>query len=241
MTCDPSDAAHLTFGLMIDFPDLLPGDVLVFRAMDPDPLTRRIARSTGSPYTHAAVYLGGMQVLEAGGESVEIRNLERSEKKDTIIGVFRSQFGFGDDRVERLKEFSAILAGNRLAYDTEGLKAFRKTRAKFDDELYDRLLRDYGKVMTKDELERRPYFCSSLVVAVYIACGIIGATAQLAYQPDAFSPADLHRGTTFGWFLGYVTDPANIIPEDDPLLIATSWRDASDPQDRWWGCDEAAS
>ena len=95
--------------------------------------------------------------------------------------------------------------------------------------------------MAREERERRPYFCSSLVVAAYIVCGIIGDTAQLAYQPDAFSPADLHREPTFGWFLGYVTDPSNEISADDPLLNATSWRDASDPQDRWWRRGAAAS
>jgi hypothetical protein len=241
MTFETSDATTRADGFMLDFKDLVPGDILVFRAIDPAPLTKRIARSTGSPYTHAAVYLGDMKVLEAGDQFVEIRSLDQSDKKDWIVGVFRSQCGFGEDRVRALMEFAETLVGNRLAYDKEGLKAFRGTRTKFEENLLDRLRLDYGKVMTKDELERRPYFCSSLVVAVYIACGIIGDTAQLAYQPDAFSPADLHREPTFGWFLGYVTDSTKAIPAEDPLLTATSWRDASEPQDRWWMGGAAAS
>lgn len=234
MNSTPTDTTHYTDGLILDFPDLLPGDILVFRAVDPDALTKRISRSTGSPYTHAAVYLGDLDVLEAGDEIVEVRRLSNLDKEDCVIGVFRSQCGFGEDRVRTLREFAARLAGNDLAYDKDGLKNFRQTRTEFEEELFDRLRLDYGKVLTKDELERRPYFCSSLVVASYIVCGIIGDTAQLAYQLDAFSPADLHREPTFGWFLGYVTDPDNKVPADDPLLIATSWRDSSSPDERWW-------
>lgn len=56
-------------------------------------------------------------------------------------------------------------------------------------------------------------------------------TAQLTYKADAFSPADLHEDPTFGWFLGYISSE-NEVPDDDPLLNTTLWRDIDETP--WW-------
>jgi hypothetical protein len=229
----PQDVAssHLD-GLLLDFQDLLPGDILVFRAIHPDPLARRVSKTIGSPYTHAGIYLGASELLEAGDPKVEIRRLSSRDKEGSIIGVFRSQNGFSDERVRALREFAEALVRNDAEYDWPGIRNFRQVRTHLEEELFEILERDYGKVLTKDELERRSYFCSALVVACYIVSGVIGDTAQLAYKADAFSPANLHEDPTFGWFLGYITSPDNDIPPDDPLLATTLWRDIAEQP--WW-------
>lgn len=219
-------------GLLLDFPDLLPGDILLFRAIDPDPLAKRVSRTTGSPYTHAGIYLGADELLEAGYPKVEIRRLSTSDKEGYIIGVFRSQNTFLDGRVRALREFAETLVRNGTKYDLAGIRAFREVRTQLEEELFGILDRDYGKVLTKEKLEQRSYFCSALVVACYIVSGVIDDTAQLAYKADAFSPADLHEDPTLGWFLGYITSPENEIPADDPLLNTTIWRDIEETP--WW-------
>jgi hypothetical protein len=219
-------------GLLLDFRDLLPGDILLFRAIEPDSLARRVSRTIRSPYTHSGIYVGGEEVLEAGDPKVEVRRLSDLDKKENVIGVFRSQMGFLDDRIAELRKFADTLVRNDAEYDWTGIRNFRQVKNQLEQELLEILDRDYGKVLTKDELERRSYFCSALVVACYIVCGVIGDTAQLAYKADAFSPADLHEDPTFGWFLGYITSSDNAIPSNDPLLGTTLWRDV--PARRWW-------
>jgi hypothetical protein len=217
---------------VLDCGELLPGDILLFRAIAPDETARIISRASGSPYTHAAVYLGGGDVIEAGYPMVERRQLGEADKQDYIIGVLRSQLGFSEGRVHALQTFADALIASHAKYDLRGALKQKQTRSQFEEELLDLLTQHYGKVVSKEEFEQRSYFCSALVVACYTVSGIIGDTAQLAYKADAFSPADLHGDPTFGWFLGYVTAVRNEIPPDDPLMTATLWRDV--PDARWW-------
>jgi cell wall-associated NlpC family hydrolase len=44
--------------LLIYATNLLPGDILLFRSIDQKRHQRKISAVTGSPYTHAAIYLG---------------------------------------------------------------------------------------------------------------------------------------------------------------------------------------
>jgi hypothetical protein len=226
------DAGHLLDGLRLDFTDLLPGDILLFRAIQPDALAQRVSIDIGSPYTHAAVYLGNGEVIEAGHPKIEKRRLSEVDKEEYIIGVFRSQLGFSGDRVQALSEFAATLVRNDAQYDWRGIFKFKKVKTELEEHLQEILRRDYGKVLSKNELEQSSYFCSALVVACYTVSGVIGDTAQLAYKADAFSPADLHEDPTFGWFLGYISADRNEIPPDDPLMTTTLWRDL--PDVRWW-------
>lgn len=216
----------------LGFDDLLAGDILLFRAIAPDDTAQRISRASGSPYTHAAVYLGDGDVIEAGYPMVEKRQLVETDKQSNIIGVFRSQLGFSESRVQALQTFAKTLIANDSTYDLRGALKQKQTKSQLEEQLLDLLTQHYGKVVSKEEFEQRSYFCSALVVACYTVSGVIGNTAQLAYKADAFSPADLHEDPTFGWFLGYITADRNQIPPDDPLMTATLRRDLSDA--RWW-------
>ena len=103
---------------------------------------------------------------------------------------------------------------------------------KVADQIRLRLIDLFGKVTSKEEFARQSYFCSALVVACYTISGVIEGSAEAAYPPDVFSPADLYRDPTFGWFLGYLARDADSIPADDPLMAMTLWRDHQDM--RWW-------
>jgi hypothetical protein len=101
----------------------------------------------------------------------------------------------------------------------------------FDNQL-DFIRKNYGKVTSHDEFAEQSFFCSAFVVACYTVVGIIGDSAQVAYQPDNFSPGQLHQDPTFGWLLGFLVPEGGSVPEDDPVLTqATCWRDL---MSEWW-------
>ncbi|MCK1338619.1 hypothetical protein IVB38_22045 [Bradyrhizobium sp. 38] len=122
-------------GLLLEFADLLPGDILLFRAVEPDALAQRVSDEIGSPYTHAAVYLGNGEIIEAGDPKIEKHRLSEDDKEDYIIGVLRSQFKFGDERIQALREFADALVKSDSQYDWRGIFKYKKTRTKFEEEL----------------------------------------------------------------------------------------------------------
>jgi hypothetical protein len=218
---------------VIDFPDLLPGDILLFRSFDQARMQQRISAETGSPYTHAAIYLGNNEIAESNpGQGVPIQTLSEDDKQNQVIGVLRSQTGFLHDRAANLRSFVDELAEQGAKYDFQGARSFKERHDAFAEGLLKHLADNYGVVTPSGEFAKRAYLCSALIVACYIVCGVIGDTAEAAYHPDVFSAGDLHRDPTFGWFLGYITNEPHRIGPDDPLSALTRWADHQD--DRWW-------
>lgn len=227
-----NEASDPVDGLLIDFPDLLPGDILLFRPIDPQLHQRKITSITGSPYTHAAIVIGDNKIAESVvlPPIVRKRSLSVADKEQYIIGVLRTQAVFSERRVTLLQEFVKSLTDKFTLYDVRVACGFKKRKEKFDLELQAKLEKDFGQVTTREEFIQRAYFCSALVVACYTMTDIIGPTAQLVYNPDVISPGDLHSDTSFGWFLGYIVSDKKMIPPDDPLLKITDWRS----QTPWW-------
>lgn len=231
-TAHSGNASAAPKGLVIDFADLLPGDILLFRSTDQKKHQKKISAAIGSPYTHAAIYLGDNEIAEAVLAGARTRQLSDADKEGQVIGVLRSQNGFLKDRAVKLKQFVEGLIQHGPGYDWRGVATFVRRESEFLSTVLDDLRKNYGKVTPDDEFKRRPYFCSAFVVVCYIVTGVIGETAQIAYKPDVFSPASLHEDATFGWVLGYIAHDRQSIPHDDPLLGMTLWKDHQDM--RWW-------
>lgn len=231
----PSEAMLLPGSDLIIRPsDLLPGDVLLYRSDNRKIHQRKISEATGSPYTHAAIYLGGGIVAESNfPRGVGKRTVEASIEGNRCIAVLRSQLGFGGNRPRKLNEFvDAVLKHGRF-YDLIAVIGFEKTSKQYFDDQLELIRNNYGKVTSDEEFARQSFFCSAFVVACYSVVGVIDPTAQIAYLPDAFSPGSLYQDPTFGWLLGYLIPEGGAVPEDDPVLIrATLWRDLLDC--RWW-------
>jgi hypothetical protein len=220
--------------LIVTVADLLPGDVLLYRAGRPKAHQRKIAEATGSPYTHAAIFLGDGMVAESNiPRGVGRRSVEESIKGSCCVAVLRSQFGFGCDRPRRLNEFvDAVLEQNRF-YDLIAVANYNKESKEYFDNHLDIVRRNYGKVNSTEEFARQSFFCSAFVVACYSVVGVIDPTAQVAYLPSAFSPGGLYQDPTFGWLLGYLVPEGGSVPNDDPVLTqATLWNNI--PGCRWW-------
>ena len=218
---------------LIDFDDLLPGDILLFYSPNQLKLQRKISKATDSPYTHAGIFLGNREVAESNfPNGVQIRKLGEQDKAGKVIGVLRTQMVFSAARIALLKQFVQDLISNKAGYDWRGALSFEKRREKFLTEQITFLEQNYGKITSEDEFARSSYICSAFVVACYAVVGIIGESAQALYRPIVYSPGDLHRDNTFGWFLGYLTSDAENIKSADPLLHLTLWRDQQDSV--WW-------
>ncbi len=142
--------------------------------------------------------------------------------------------GFGEVRRNRLREFvNAVIAQGRRFHVNALIHFQEASRSYFDQEI-DAIQKNFGKSSSLEELAARAYFCSGFITACYEAVGIIDESAQAAYPPEFFSPANLYENSTFGWVLGYLMldGEDGDIPSDDPLLLATSWGDHLDI--KWW-------
>lgn len=213
---------------------LMPGDVLLFRSRKITSVQRAISSATGSPYTHAAIYLGDGVVAESNVPlGVGKGALADSIRGSRCVAVLRSQLGFEGDRPRKLRAFvDDVLARGKLYNFNDALKFKSQSAAYFDNEL-DFIRENYGKVTLYDELAEQRFFCSAFVVACYSVVGIIGDSAQVAYQPNNFSPGHLHQDPTFGWLLGFLVPEGGSVPKDDPVLNqATCWCDLTSY--RWW-------
>lgn len=193
--------------------DLLPGDVLLYRPRSPNVVQRAISSATGSPYTHAAIYLGAGIIAESGVPFGVTRSaLQDSLHGSDCIGVLRSQLGFGGDRPNKLNEFvGAVMAHNRF-YDFVAAATFSKRSVDYFANQLEFVRKNYGKVTSHEEFAEQSFFCSAFVVACYAVVGVIGETAQVAYQPNNFSPGHLGEDPTFGWLLGYLIPEGGAIP-----------------------------
>ena len=213
---------------------LLSGDVLLYRPSNPSIVQQRISSVTNSPYTHAAIYVGdgiiAESVVPAG---VTETPLTHSMDGNLCIAVLRSQYVFSDDRPQKLRKFvDAVLACRKLYNFIDVLKFPSQSGAYFNNQL-DFIRDNYGKVTSHNEFAEMSFFCSAFVVACYSVVGIIGDTAQVAYQPENFSPGHLHHDPTFGWLLGFLVPKGGSVPKNDPVLVhATHWHDLM--SERWW-------
>lgn len=212
---------------IISIGDLQAGDVLLHRASAKIKTHQKIIENkTNSPYTHASIYLGNGEIAESIlNKGVTKSNLTQERTEKEIIGVLRSQCGFGPERQEILRDFVSELISQNAGYDFSGVRTFNKKNTKHFDDILGEVKRNYGTVKSRHDLSKEKYFCSALVVACFYAVGIIGETAQVAYPTDVLSPGDLHRDPTFGWFYGYIGEDPSEIPDDDPLMEITSWQE----------------
>lgn len=214
--------------------DLRAGDVLLYRPLEPTFFQSKISKATESPYTHAAIYLGDGMIADSGVlNGVTRSEFEASTGGSQCIAVLRSQSVFDDDRAKALNAFVNSVCGAKRSYDFVSAITFTKRSEAYFANQLDFIRDNYGTSKTAGEFAEQAFLCSAFVVACYAVVGIIGDTAQAAYQPQYFAPGHLVEDVTFGWLLGFLVPEGGSVPADDPLLIrATKWRDHQGS--RWW-------
>jgi hypothetical protein len=212
--------------------DLLAGDILLHRPTKAKLHQKKISQVTNSPYTHASIFLGDGKIVEAVVSGIRRRDLSDVLEPPFIVGVLRSQCGFGKQRVTLLQNFISNLEKSSSKYDFFGAVKYASTRSKFQNEMLELLSKRFGEFSSDEELAKQRYFCSALVVACYTVVGIIGKSAQIAYPPNIHAPGDLVNDPTFGWVLGFLVSEDVQFLDDDPLLSQTMWKDQMSI--KWW-------
>jgi hypothetical protein len=205
----------------IDSDTLEGGDILLFRSGKKSLASSVIRHWTKSPYSHAGIFLGNGEVLEAIVPRIKINPLKIP--RGGYVGVIRSQLGFGVERQRVLCEFADQLVNiNRARYDLRGVLQFVGIRS----EEYKRniaAIRSRAANIRGDEKTR--YFCSALVARIWCIVGIMDESAWPLMMDHLIAPGDIAGDVNFGWFLGYLISPGTIISDEDPLQRGTVWND----------------
>ncbi|WP_174977332.1 hypothetical protein [Pandoraea communis] len=203
---------------------LRPGDILLHYRSKQKLMSRAIVNVTGSPYTHASIYLGEQQIAEASPPKVRRRSLADAIADDSHVAVFRSQLGFDATRVATLNAFMEDLLMRNTWYDFGSLIGFKKRLEVNAAKQLELLAQHLADNAPSYDYVNRSYFCSALVVACYCVVGIIGTSASTIYEPNLFSPGGLADDPTFGHIVGYLADAAYQIPVDDPFLHRSNFK-----------------
>ncbi|RVH78123.1 hypothetical protein CN203_11550 [Sinorhizobium meliloti] len=218
--------------LIIELSDLLPGDILLYKPSSAQLHQAAISRSTNSPYTHAAIYVGDGEIAESNVRSGVKKNpVEGILDGAEYVAVLRSQCGFGGDRPRLLTEFVDAVVKEARFYDIATAARFVAKSRKYFAAQLQFISDNYGKYSTTEEYARKRFICSAFVVACYTVVGIIDSSAQVAYVPEHFSPGHLSTDSSFGWLLGYLVPEGVTVPNDDPCRFKGAWIDIGT---EWW-------
>lgn len=145
--------------------DLRPGDVLVSteRAL----LSVGIRTMTGSPYSHASIYVGHGQIVDATKPGVTLRNLSDLTGSATRVGVIRA---VGLTKAQQEKIVDTALEARGQSYNVTGLINGIRSEADPFYQLY-RRLKGGGRYGLAGQVGVG-LFCSELVIATYKEIGI---------------------------------------------------------------------
>ncbi|MBD1844532.1 N-acetylmuramoyl-L-alanine amidase [Cyanobacteria bacterium FACHB-63] len=161
-----------------------------------------IRQVTQAPISHAMIYIGNDQVVEAIGSGVTLRSLTEAVSGATVAVAFRVP-GLTSEQGLRVRDF----VGRQLdrSYSYWGIvrqALFQLDRAVWCDgksgEEYDRCIRWIGRVNLGTD-SNDTFFCSQLVLAAYADAGV----PLTSSPPNWNSPGDL-ADLRFSGRLGYV-------------------------------------
>ncbi len=146
--------------LTLNSSQLLPGDVLLYRPRKPNVLQRKISSATGSPYTHAMIYLGSKLVAESGvPRGVQKNTLQKSVLGSLCVAVFRTQMGFGPERTKRLREFVDMVRTRGRFYDVDRALNFVEASGKYFATQLEFIRNNYGQAKTAKEVSEDRFIC----------------------------------------------------------------------------------
>ncbi|MEA2588906.1 MAG: hypothetical protein QOH66_1833, partial [Actinomycetota bacterium] len=163
--------------------------------------SRGIRFGTGSLVSHAKLYIGGSQVVEAVGDGVVLRSLAESLADDTLAVAFRYP-GITHDQQLMVRDFAGTQLGR--AYNYVGI--VRQALFQIESSNCDALPGELGQTCRRwvGRVVLGPgnsdtFFCSQLILAAY-ANALIPLTST---PPSWTSPGDI-VGLELSARLGYV-------------------------------------
>lgn len=144
---------------------LKPGDVLV--STEDGGISSLIRAATGSPYSHAALYIGGGKIIDATSPGVTTRSLADLAEPAARVSVIRA-VGLSAAQEQQIVETAKSLLGKK--YNTTGLVTGVISEFSPAYQIYRRFWGSgrYGMA----GLVGRGYFCSELVIKAYKSAGV---------------------------------------------------------------------
>jgi uncharacterized protein YycO len=181
-------------------PDALEiGDIILATTGDAVSLGIRVA--SGAPVSHAMLYIGGGQVVEAVGDGVQLHQLGAALSHATLAVACRKP-GLAAEQGLAIRDFAGRQLGKR--YDYWGI--VKQANFRIDELRYCALLPEparsrcrafYGRV-DLGTASNDSFFCSALVLAAYADAGV-PLTATPPHWSSPGEIADLRLGSVLSY------------------------------------------
>ena len=176
-------------GQLVDGTALKPGDIIL--TADNGLKSSGIRLATLSPVSHAAVYLGDSQVVEAVGEGIRRRTVADLLAEEVTVVAFRHP-AITAEHINKMNAFATRHVGQKYNYVGIMLQApFTIERRACELPLVPSLVRDFcirGVAAVQLGLGRNDqFFCSQFVLEAYRSAGLPLTDAD----PRLINPGDL--------------------------------------------------
>lgn len=187
--------------------EVTPGDIFICYTQQ----ERKDYSKTG--YAHVAIVISPSEILHSDSKGVNTCTIDNLLEDYDHIAVMRAGNEiWTPDRILILEEFSRKSKGKSFNFD--GLKACRAAQ----DSQSMRFL-EITDDMPNISGDRDFYFCSELVVSIFLEAGIIDFTASFLFSPEKQLPIDVLKDKLYGCFIGYIFfDDKYSLPADDYFL-----------------------
>lgn len=198
--------------------DLKAFDILLCYGKDSkkDFIGKKIKKITNSDYVHAAIFIGNGYIAESlVKKGVSKNKIQVLLSRYDYIAVLRHPDIWSEDKEITLNNFISKL--NNSEYSISKVLKFEKNKMEHKVSINSKLKAYFDNKYTPQEIEKEKYFCSELVVDCFIKVNFISESAAVLYQSDTYSPGDLSKDGTFGFFYGYLLtkqDKKNLLLED---------------------------
>jgi uncharacterized protein YycO len=176
-------------GRLVDASLLEPGDIILSAAKGITSLGVRLF--TTSPVSHAALYMGQGEIVEAVGEGVRRRSLHEALEEDAVAVAFR----FPElqlDQMQRISEFADAQIGKKYNHLGVVLQAPFALEKKICElpvlpaTVRDLCIRGVASIQL-GVVSEKTFFCSQFLIEAYRNAGIPMTDAD----PRWISPADI--------------------------------------------------
>jgi cell wall-associated NlpC family hydrolase len=146
---------------------------------------------SGAPVSHAALYIGNGQVVEAVGEGVVLHQLEEALSDDVVAVAFRHP-GLGETQALMVRDFAGRQLGSKYNYwgivRQAPFSVDRRLCELLPERARERCQRGLARIYLGTP-SNDAFFCSQLIAAAYAHAGVPLAAAE----PQWLSPGDLAR------------------------------------------------
>jgi hypothetical protein len=179
-------------------------------------LAAKVEHNTESKYTHAGICYNEVEVVDVTLGGIQKAPAAQFVAGSEYVAVFRNPYIWNQNRVQAFHRFMDNAINARRKYDRTGARTFAERKEDHKLTLLAKLYEHFENGLQPVDHNKLKYICSELVVAAFIEIGFIQPSAAIAYQCDTYSPGDLGRDPTFGFFVGYLKpETTEEIPADD--------------------------